>query len=101
MPWKESKSQTVRGRGGVRGQACENGGGATFVYAAFNDVTGDLLVLDALGEAGEILDARGADHGVATNEPGDALLCEVRFEILEQVHAVGCLARERNGAALR
>ena len=85
----------------MRGQACENGGGATFVDAAFDDVTGDLLVLDALGEAGEILDARAADHGVAANEPGDALLGEVRFEILEEAHGLGCLAREKKGAALR
>src|SRR5713101_3581978 len=80
---------------GVRGQAGENGGGAAFVNAAFDDIAGDLLVLDALGEAGQILDALGAEHGVVANEPGDALLGEAGFPILEQLHEVERLARKR------
>jgi hypothetical protein len=85
----------------VRGQAGEDGGGTAFVDPTFDDVTGDLLILDALGEAGEILDALGADHSVAANEPGDALLGEVGFQLFEEAHIVGCLARERKGAVLR
>src|SRR5712692_10789553 len=80
---------------GVRGQAGENGGGAAFVDAAFDDVAGDLLVLDALGEAGQILDALGAEHGVAANEPGNALLGEAGFPILELVHEVERWSRKR------
>jgi hypothetical protein len=74
------------GQARVRGQAGDNGVGATFADAAFDDVTVDLPVLDVLREAGEILDAFGADLCVAAN--ADALLGDVRLPISEKVQGV-------------
>jgi hypothetical protein len=72
--------------GGVRGGTGQNGGGAALVDAAFEDVTGDVLVLDALSEARKVADALGTDHGVAANETGDALLGEAGLQILQEAH---------------
>jgi hypothetical protein len=73
-----SAEENVEQPEGARGSAGEKRGGAAYVDATFDDVAGDLLVFEALGEKGEALETCGADHGVAANEASEAVIGEAR-----------------------
>src|SRR5712691_8581798 len=73
----------------MRGGAGEKRGGAAFVDTAFDEVAGGALVLEPLGEAGEVLDALRADHGVAADQAGDTVFGETREPRVQETDGGG------------
>ena len=83
------------GKAGMRGGAGEKRGGAAFVDAAFDEVARDLIVLDALGEPSEVLDAIRGDHGALANEARAAVFGETSDPSLQQARMGTRRGRQR------
>src|SRR5205823_1645827 len=75
--------------------AGEVGAGAAFVDAAFDEVARDLIVLDALGEPSEVLDAIRGDHGALANEARAAVFGETSDPSLQQARMRTRRGRQR------